>query len=71
LLPDAEREALMLVAWEDLDVRSAASAMGCSPGTLAVRIHRGRRHMKRILAADESAGGSRGNALDRAGGGQS
>ena len=71
MLPAAEREALMLVAWEDLDVRSAASVMGCSPGTFAVRIHRGRRHMKTILAEGEFGGGSRGNAFDRAGGGQS
>ena len=70
MLPVAEREALMLVAWEDLDVRSAASVMGCSPGTFAVRIHRGRRRMKRILETGEFEGGSRGDALNRAGGGK-
>jgi RNA polymerase sigma-70 factor, ECF subfamily len=71
-LPPAEREALTLVAWEDLDIRRGAAALGCSPGTFAVRVHRGRRRLKRILAADmdewaasteppleEAAGGAR------------
>lgn len=53
LLPAPEREALMLVAWEDLEPRRAAAVMGCSPGTFAVRVHRGRRHLMQILAASE------------------
>jgi RNA polymerase sigma-70 factor, ECF subfamily len=69
LLPEAEREALMLVAWEDLDVRSAASVMGCSPGTLAVRIHRGRRRLRKILSAQRFDVGASGNELDAASGG--
>lgn len=70
-LPEAEREALMLVAWEDLDVRSAASVMGCSPGTLAVRIHRGRRRLRKILSADRFDEASLGTELDTASGGMS
>lgn len=50
-LPPAEREALMLIAWEDLDPRRAAAVMGCSPGTFAVRLHRGRRHLTKILSS--------------------
>ena len=65
LLPEVEREALMLVAWEDLDVRSAASVMGCSPGTFAVRIHRGRRRLRKILSE------TRFEELDKASGGMS
>ncbi|MGZ6543777.1 MAG: RNA polymerase sigma factor [Actinomycetota bacterium] len=53
LLPAPEREALMLVAWEDLEPRRAAAVMGCTPGTFAVRVHRGRRHLKEILASSE------------------
>jgi RNA polymerase sigma-70 factor, ECF subfamily len=53
LLPASEREALMLVAWEDLEPGRAAAVMGCTPGTLAVRVHRGRRHLKKILASSE------------------
>ena len=48
LLPAPEREALMLVAWEELEPRRAAAVMGCTPGTFAVRVHRGRRHLKKI-----------------------
>jgi RNA polymerase sigma-70 factor, ECF subfamily len=52
LLPEAERTALALATWDDLDGRSAAALLGCSPGTFAVRIHRGRRHLRELLAAD-------------------
>ena len=40
-------------AWEDLEPRRAAAVMGCTPGTFAVRVHRGRRHLKQILASSE------------------
>lgn len=50
-LPKPEREALVLVAWEDLDPRRAAAAMGCSPETFAVRVHRGRRRLMKILSS--------------------
>lgn len=46
-LPKAEREALLLVAWENLDSRSTAKVLGCSPATLAVRLHRARKHLRR------------------------
>jgi RNA polymerase sigma-70 factor, ECF subfamily len=55
LLPPSEREALMLVAWEDLDPRRAAAVVGCSPGTFTVRVHRGRRHLKEVLDARKPA----------------
>jgi RNA polymerase sigma-70 factor, ECF subfamily len=71
LLPEVEREALMLVAWEDLDVRSAASVMGCSPGTFAVRIHRGRRRLQKILSATRFDAEALGNEFDKASGGMS
>jgi RNA polymerase sigma factor (sigma-70 family) len=51
LLPAPEREALILVGWGDLEPRLAAAFLGCSPGTFAVRVHRGRRHLMEILAA--------------------
>jgi RNA polymerase sigma factor (sigma-70 family) len=41
-LPEAEREALLLVAWEGLDRRRAARAMGCSLPAFAARLHRAR-----------------------------
>ena len=64
LLPTPEREALLLVAWEDLEPRRAASLIGCTPGTFAVRVHRGRRHLKKILASIEVDAEM---SLDRAG----
>jgi RNA polymerase sigma-70 factor (ECF subfamily) len=50
-LSDADREALMLTAWEGLDGRRAAAAAGCSAATFAVRVHRARARFERALAA--------------------
>lgn len=54
-LPDAEREAFMLVAWDGLDPRRASQAAGCAPGTFRMRLHRARGHLRRCLAPDEPA----------------
>jgi RNA polymerase sigma-70 factor (ECF subfamily) len=53
-LAERDREALMLVAWDGLDHRVAATVMGCSTGAFTVRLHRARRKLERALAADES-----------------
>jgi len=50
-LPDKEREALMLVAWDGLDPKRAARAAGCSSGALRVRLHRARSRLKHELDA--------------------
>lgn len=55
-LPERDREALLLVAWDGLDHRTAAQVMGCTTGSLAVRLHRARRRLARSLASD--AGGA-------------
>jgi len=52
-LPKRDREALMLVAWDGLDNRAAASVMGCSTTAFGVRIHRARRKLRRALSAAE------------------
>jgi DNA-directed RNA polymerase specialized sigma24 family protein len=44
-LPDGEREALLLVAWEGIDRRRAARAMGQSLPAFAARLHRARRRL--------------------------
>jgi RNA polymerase sigma-70 factor (ECF subfamily) len=49
-LSDRDREILLLVAWEDLDPASAASALGCSRATFAVRLHRARRRLGTAIA---------------------
>jgi RNA polymerase sigma-70 factor (ECF subfamily) len=47
-----DQEVLLLVAWEQLDRRSAARALGCSTATLAVRLHRARHRLAEALEAD-------------------
>jgi RNA polymerase sigma-70 factor, ECF subfamily len=51
-LPERDREALMLIAWDGLEHRAAASVMGCSTTAFTVRIHRARRRLQRALSAD-------------------
>lgn len=46
-LSEREREALLLTAWDGLDPSRAARAVGCTPATFRVRLHRAR---KRIAA---------------------
>ena len=49
-LKPAERELLLLVAWEGLGPEEAALALGISSATLAVRLHRARRRLEAFLA---------------------
>ncbi|HEX8004518.1 MAG TPA: sigma-70 family RNA polymerase sigma factor [Mycobacteriales bacterium] len=49
-LPDRDREAVLLVTWEDLPTRDAARVAGCSPAAFAVRLHRARRRLAALLA---------------------
>jgi len=51
-LSERDREALMLVAWDGLEHRAAATVMGCSTTAFTVRVHRARRRLKAALAAD-------------------
>jgi RNA polymerase sigma-70 factor (ECF subfamily) len=48
-LSDADRELLSLVAWEGLGTAQLAAALGCSRSTAAVRLHRARRRLERLL----------------------
>ncbi|TCO26406.1 RNA polymerase sigma-70 factor (ECF subfamily) [Kribbella steppae] len=54
-LSDADRELLSLVAWEGLDTAQLATTLGCSRGTAAVRLHRARRRLERLI--DRSTSG--------------
>lgn len=50
-MPDHDREALLLVAWDGLTGEQAAEVLGCRPGTLRMRLHRAR---ARIEASSSS-----------------
>lgn len=54
-LSDAEREAILLIAWEGLTPRQAARSLGCSNVAFRARLHRARRRLTNALA--DNAGG--------------
>jgi RNA polymerase sigma-70 factor, ECF subfamily len=64
-LPDAFREAVLLVDVEELTYEEAASALGCPVGTLRSRLFRGRKLLAIALAAYAARAG-----YDVAGGGR-
>lgn len=51
LLPEADREVLLLTVWDDLDRGQIARALRCSKSTVSVRLHRARRRLSAALAA--------------------
>lgn len=48
-LPPLDREALLLVAWEDLGATQAAQALGINPTAFRVRLLRARRRLRTAL----------------------
>lgn len=50
-LRPADREALMLVAWDRLSEAEAAAVLGCSVNAFAIRIHRARKRLAARYAA--------------------
>jgi RNA polymerase sigma-70 factor, ECF subfamily len=56
-LPEADREVLMLAAWEGLDPASMGRALGCSASAASVRLHRARARLSE--AWDRHDGGER------------
>jgi RNA polymerase sigma-70 factor (ECF subfamily) len=50
-LSETDREALLLVAWEDLTPSAAAASLGISPAAFRVRLHRARRRLLYELGA--------------------
>ncbi len=55
-LSDADRELLLLIAWEGLSREQTARVLGVSTGALAVRFHRARRRFERALVQHRPAG---------------
>lgn len=58
-LSESDREVLRLVAWEQLSLRAAARALGCSQVACRVRFHRAKRrlafHLEALEAPDAAA----------------
>jgi RNA polymerase sigma factor (sigma-70 family) len=54
-LPEQQREALLLVAWDGLTPEEAAAALGIKPGTYRVRAHRARRALEPGTSTDRAA----------------
>ncbi len=52
-LRDSDREALLLVAWEDLTPSQAAAALGITPTAFRVRLFRARRRLHAALATSQ------------------
>lgn len=48
-LTAAEREVIALTAWDELDQDEAATVLGCTKTSYAVRLHRARRRMLHLL----------------------
>jgi RNA polymerase sigma-70 factor, ECF subfamily len=48
-LSESDREALLLVAWEDLTPALAAASLGITPAAFRVRLHRARRRLSDLL----------------------
>jgi RNA polymerase sigma factor (sigma-70 family) len=48
-LPDGERAALLLFAWEDLSYQSVAEALELPVGTVRSRLNRARAHLRELL----------------------
>jgi len=48
-LREADREAILLTAWEGLENREATAVLDCSAATFAVRLHRARGRLRRAL----------------------
>ena len=53
-LDPIDREALLLIAWEELTPKEAAESLGVRAPTFRVRLHRARRRMELALATGES-----------------
>lgn len=50
-LSPSEREAITLIAWDELTPTEAAAALGQSPVAFRVRFHRAKRRLQRLLLA--------------------
>jgi RNA polymerase sigma-70 factor (ECF subfamily) len=57
-LKAADREALLLVHWEQLSYAEAAQALGCSANAVGIRVHKAKARLRALLG-EEARGGRR------------
>ncbi|PZG16979.1 RNA polymerase [Nonomuraea aridisoli] len=53
VLPEDDREILVLVAWHGLSPKEGAQVVGCSSAAFRVRLHRARKRLERAMEAAE------------------
>ncbi len=58
-LDDADREILMLAAWEELSTRDIATVLGCSANAAAIRLHRARKRLREEVAKESALAGDK------------
>lgn len=54
-LKPADREALLLVYWEQLTHAEAAETLGCSVNAIGIRVHKAKTRLRQILAVQAGA----------------
>jgi RNA polymerase sigma factor (sigma-70 family) len=64
VLPEDDREILILIAWQGLTPRDASRVVGCSPAALRVRLHRARKRLMRAI--DDAPAGREPGRIRRA-----
>jgi RNA polymerase sigma-70 factor (ECF subfamily) len=58
-LSDGDRDVLLLSSWAELDGNEIAAVLGIAPGTVRSRLHRVRRHLRRLGPTIDLPEGSR------------
>ncbi|WP_156046089.1 RNA polymerase sigma factor [Herbidospora cretacea] len=51
-LSESDRELVLLMSWEELDLAQAAKVVGCSKATAAMRVHRLRRRLRHLFVEE-------------------
>jgi RNA polymerase sigma-70 factor (ECF subfamily) len=55
-LKAADREALLLVHWEQLSYAEAAQVLGCSANAVGIRVHKAKARMRALLGEETGDG---------------
>ena len=55
-LKAADREALLLVHWEQLSYAEAAQVLGCSANAVGIRVHKAKARMRALLGEETGVG---------------